>query len=103
VQLPELKDWCIMDPSAFIFIVLPLGVMVFLLVGGIVLIVKRDEIARKRSIKSTLKEETKHHELMEKQLCELSKMYKTESINADTYKRLKILVRMNEEPGRLKP
>ena len=89
-----------MNSFDFNFIVLPLGIIVFLLVGGVVLILKREEIANKRKtrrIETVLKEKTKQHELTEKQLSELNKMYSSKSIDADTYERLQTLVRMHAE------
>jgi len=87
-----------MNPLDFIFIVLPLGVMVFLLVGGIVLIVKKEETANRRKIRrmdAIIKEKTKQCELTEKQLDELHMAYRNKSIDEAAYQRLKKLVNMN--------
>jgi hypothetical protein len=89
-----------MNSFDFSFIVLPLGFMVFLLVAGIMLIVKREELAKEKKIRridAVLKEKTKQHELMEKQMRELDVMYNRKSIDSDTHKRLKTLIRMHEE------
>jgi len=89
-----------MNPFDFNFIVLPLGVIVFLLVGGLVLVLKREEISTRRKnrrIEGVLNEKTKQRELIEKELTELTTMYDSKSIDADTYKRLQFLVKMNEE------
>jgi hypothetical protein len=89
-----------MNPFDFTFIVLPLGIMVFLLVAGIMLIVKRSELAKERKIRrinSVLKEKARQHELAEKQLNELKTMYTNRSINADTYSRLQTLIKMHTE------
>ena len=89
-----------MIPFDFNFVVLPLGVIVFLLVAGIMLIVKKEEIAKERKIRridAVLKEKTKQREAMEKQLSELDAMCSSKSIDSDTYKRLQTLVRMNAE------
>ena len=89
-----------MNSFDFNFIVLPLGVLVFLLVAGIMLIVKREEIAKDRKIRrieTVLKEKTKQRELMEKQIRELDVMYSSKSIDSDTHERLKTLIRMHEE------
>jgi uncharacterized membrane protein YciS (DUF1049 family) len=54
-----------MNSFDFNFIVLPLGFMVFILVAGIMLIVKREEIAKEkkiRRIEGVLKEKTKQRE-----------------------------------------
>lgn len=89
-----------MNPFDFNFIVLPLGVMVFALVAGIMLILRRHEIANKRKIKrmdAILKEKSKQRESTEKQLSELDTLYDNKSIDKDTRDRLQILVRMNAE------
>lgn len=89
-----------MNPFDFNFIVLPLGVMVFLLVAGIMLILSRHEIAKKRKIRrmdAVLKEKDKRRESAEKQLKELDTMYANKSLDTDTYNRLQTLVRMHAE------
>jgi hypothetical protein len=89
-----------MNPFDFNFIVLPLGALIFLMVGGILLFAKREEIAKKRKIRrieAVLKEKHKQHDLAEKQLRELDTMYSNKSIDADTHNRLQTLVRMHEE------
>jgi hypothetical protein len=89
-----------MNSFDFNFIVLPLGFMVFLLVAGIMLIVKREEIAKEkkiRRIEGVLKEKTKQRELMEKQIRELDLMYSSKSIDLDTRERLQTLIKMHEE------
>jgi hypothetical protein len=89
-----------MNPSDFTFIVIPLGVIVFLLVAGIMLILKKEEIAKEkkvRRIESVLKEKDKQREMSKKQLRDLDVMYDNKSIDADTYKRLQAIVRMHEE------
>jgi len=89
-----------MNSFDFSFIVLPLGFIVFLLVAGIMLIVKREEIAKEtkiRRIDAVLKEKSKQHELMEKQISELDVMKSSKSIDSNTHKRLKALIRMHEE------
>ena len=89
-----------MNSFDFNFIVLPLGFMVFLLVAGIMLIVKREEIAKEkkiRRIEGVLKEKTKQRELIEKQIRELDLMYSSKSIDLDTRERLQTLIKMHEE------
>ena len=89
-----------MNSFDFNFIVLPLGFMVFLLVACIMLIVKREEIAKEkkiRRIEGVLKEKTKQRELMEKQIRELDLMYSSKSIDLDTRERLQTLIKMHEE------
>jgi hypothetical protein len=89
-----------MNPSDFTFIVIPLGAIVFLLVAGIMLILKKEEIAKEKKVRridAVLKEKTKQREQTEKQLGELDTMYHGKSIDADTYKRLQTLLKMNAE------
>jgi len=87
-----------MNPLDFIFIVLPLGLMVFLLAGALILIVKKEEGANKRKIRrmeAIIKEKTKQCEVTEKQLEELYMAYRNKSLDKDAYERLKKLVNMN--------
>ena len=89
-----------MNSFDFTFVVLPLGTLVFLLVAGIMLIMKRGEIAKERKVRrinSVLKEKKRQHELSEKQLDELNTLYSNKSIDADTYSRLQTLLKMHEE------
>ena len=89
-----------MDALDFNLIVLPLGILVFALVAGVILIVEREEIAKKRKTRRLdryLKEKAKQRELMENQIVELDKLFVNKSIDEDTCKRLKTLIRMNEE------
>jgi hypothetical protein len=89
-----------MNAFDFNFVVLPLGIIVFLLVAGIMLMMNKGEIAKERKVRrinSILKEKEKQHELSEKQLDELSAMYNNKAIDADTYSRLQILLKMHEE------
>jgi hypothetical protein len=89
-----------MNPFDFNFVVLPLGVSVFLLVAGIMLLLKKGEIARERKIKrieSVLKQKDKQHEMSEKQLKELDAMYENKAIDKDTHERLQTLIKMHEE------
>lgn len=89
-----------MNPFDFEFIVLPLGVMVFVLVAGIMLILSRHEIAKKRKMRridGVLKEKSKQRESTEKQLIELDTLYGNKSIDKDTHDRLQTLVRMHAE------
>lgn len=89
-----------MNPFDFNFIVLPLGGMIFLLVGVIMLVVKREEISKKRKIRrieAVLNKKTKQSELMEKQLRDLDTMYSNKSIDPDTYERMRAIVTMNSE------
>jgi hypothetical protein len=74
--------------------------MVFLLVAGIMLVVKREELAKEKKIRridAVLKEKSKQHELMEKQIRELDLMKSSKSIDSDTHERLQTLIRMHEE------
>ncbi len=88
-----------MNSFDFAFIVLPLGIMIFGLVAGILLIVRRKEIEKERKISRTnaiLKERVKNREQAEKQLHEIDGMLDSKSIDKDTYARLKTIVKMHE-------
>ncbi|MGZ4850089.1 MAG: hypothetical protein ACXV2C_01760 [Candidatus Bathyarchaeia archaeon] len=96
----ESRIVALMNSFDFSFIVLPLGFIVFLLVAGIMLILKREEIAKDKKIRridAVFKEKSKQHELMEKQIRELDVMKSSKSIDSNTHKRLKTLIRMHEE------
>jgi hypothetical protein len=89
-----------MNAFDFTFVVLPLGISVFLLVAGIMLLLNRGELARERKIKridAVLKKKDKQHEMSERQLQELGTMYGNKAIDSDTYKRLQTLIKMHEE------
>jgi hypothetical protein len=88
-----------MNPSDFAFFVLPLGVMVFLLVVGILFVVKKEEIEREKKIKrinAVLREKIKNRAHAAKQMQELNSMLDNQSIDRDTYNRLKTIVEMHE-------
>ena len=88
-----------MNPSDFMLFVLPLGVMVFLLVVGILYVVKREEIDREKKIRrinAVLREKIKSRAHVVKQMRELNSMLDNKAIDKDTYNRLKTIVEMHE-------
>ena len=89
-----------MDAFDFNFLVLPLGILVFVLVSAIILISQREEIANKRKtrrIDAYFKEKAKQRQLLDKELADLEQLLRNKSIDEDTYKRLIKLIHMNEE------
>ena len=93
-----------MDVFDFNFIVLPLGVMVFVLVAVVLFVVKRKEIEQEqkvRQIASYTKEKSKKRQLMERELAHLDELFEDESIDEDTRERLKFLVKMNKEDAEI--
>ncbi len=89
-----------MNPSDFILFVLPLGILVFVLVAGILLIIKKEEIAKDRKIRriyAYIKEKDEKRKLADKQVQELTSMLNSKSIDSDTYDRLKTLIEMHQE------
>ena len=91
------KDWkgTDMDVFDFQFVVIPLALLVFGLVAGILLLSKRQEIREKRRLHSYLKGKAKQRDLLESQLGNLNQLFEKKSIDKDTYDRLKTLVRMS--------
>lgn len=89
-----------MNAFDFEFIVLPLAFLIFSLVAGIIIISKRQEIRERRKarrINAYLKEKSKQQGLMENQLNNLDKLFQNNSIDKDTYERLKTIVRMSAD------
>jgi hypothetical protein len=89
-----------MNPSDFTFFVLPLGILVFVLVAGILLILKKEEIAKDKKIRridAYLKEKGKDRKVAEGQVQELNVMLESKSIDKETFKRLKTIVEMHQE------
>jgi len=84
----------------FDFIVLPLALLVFALVAGIILLSKKQEIREKRKarrVTTFLKGKAKQRELLENQLGNLDQLFQNKAIDKDTYERLKTIVRMSED------
>ena len=89
-----------MNAFDFEFIVLPLAFLTFALVAGIILISKRQEIRERRKarrISAYLKGKSKQRGLMENQLSNLDQLFQKNSIDKDTYERLRTIVRMSED------
>ena len=89
-----------MNISDFDFIVLPLALLVFTLVAGIILLSKKQEIREKRKarrVTTFLKGKAKQRELLENQLGNLDQLFQNKAIDKDTYERLKTIVRMSED------
>ncbi len=89
-----------MNAFDFNFIVLPLALLVFAMVTGIILMSKKQEIREKRKarrISAYLKGKAKERELLENQISNLDQLYQKKSIDKDTYERLKAIVIMTEE------
>jgi predicted nucleotidyltransferase len=88
-----------MESFDFTFFVLPLGILVFVLVAGILCKVKKEEIEQERKgkrISAYLKERVKQRELVERELAHIDKLLKDKSIDKSTHERLKFVIRMNE-------
>jgi hypothetical protein len=89
-----------MNAADFNLVVIPLAALVFALVAGMFLVLKKGEIAnkrKKRRIEAALKKKNKQRELTEKQLTELDLMHSNKTIDSDTYTRLQTLVKMSVE------
>jgi len=81
----------------FNYIVLPLAGIVFILVAGIFLILKRQEIRERRRLSAYLRGKAKQRELTESQLSNLNHLFENKSLDKETYERLKVIVQMNGE------
>jgi len=86
-----------MNVLDFNFIVLPLAGIVFILVAGIILILKRQEIRERRRLSAYLRGKAKQRELTESQLSNLNHLFENKSLDKETYERLKVIVQMNGE------
>jgi len=93
----------LMESFDFTFFVLPLGILVFVLVAGILYKVKKEEIEQERKVKricAYLKERLKQRGLVERELAHIDSLLKSKSIDKGTYERLRFAIRMNaiEDP-----
>jgi len=89
----------LMESFDFTFFVLPLGILVFVLVAGILYKVKKEEIEQEREVKricAYLKERVKQRGLVERELAHIDSLLKSKSIDKGTYERLRFVIRMNE-------
>jgi len=89
-----------MQPLDFVYVVLPLGSIVVLLVSYVLLSESRKERQEKkikRAVEKLTKEKSVKEQAFKSQQEELNKLRETKAIDNDTYERLSILVRMNEK------
>lgn len=89
-----------MQPLDFIYVVLPLGSMIVVLVSYVLLSEskkERQEKKIKRAVEKLVKEKSEKQNAFKTQQEELDKLRETKSIDNDTYERLSTLVRMNEK------
>lgn len=84
-----------MDIADFNLIVLPLGILVFGLVGAIYIILRREDIEQKQKVKriaAYLKERSKQQGILEKEAGRLDRLHERKMIDDDAYERLRVLV-----------
>ena len=89
-----------MQTFDFTFVVLPLTISVIALISIILLISHKTELKEKkvaREVNKFLKEKEKKKEEFQRQHQELDSLLKGNSIDNQTYERLSILIKMNEE------
>lgn len=89
-----------MQPFDFNFVILPLVISIVALVSAVLLIANRHEIKGKRINKAVdkfLKEKAKKREEFLTQREELNRLLNEKAINQDTYGRLSMLLKINEE------
>jgi hypothetical protein len=89
-----------MQTFDFTFVVLPLTISVIALISIIILISHKTELKEKRvsrEVNKFLKEKEKKKEEFQRQTKELDSLLKENSIDSQTYERLNILIKMNEE------
>jgi len=89
-----------MQPLDFVYVVLPLGSIVVLLVSYVLLSESRKERQEKkikRAVEKLTKEKSVKEQAFKSQQEELNKLRETKAIDNDTYERLSTLVRMNEK------
>ncbi len=89
-----------MQTFDFTFIVLPLTISVIALISIILMISHKTELKEKRvsrEVNKFLKEKEKKKEEFQRQTKELDSLLKENSIDSQTYERLSILIKMNEE------
>lgn len=84
-----------MDASYFEFLVLPLGVLVFILAALVYYFARKEERGRNRTkklIESYFNEKAKEQGLMNRELANLRSLLENNSIDRDTYERMKNLL-----------
>ena len=85
----------LMDASYFELLVLPLGVLVFILAALVYYFARKEKRARnktKKLIESYFNEKTKEQRLMNRELTNLKNLLENNSIDRDTYERMKNLL-----------
>lgn len=92
-----------MDAFNFNFIVLPLGIIVFILAATVFYYAKKEEFAKRRALKiirlyvNETKKQHKHHS---DDIAHLNLLLKEKSIDKETYNRMKKLLEMSYEQKR---
>jgi mannitol-specific phosphotransferase system IIBC component len=89
-----------MQPLDFIYVVLPLGSIVVLLVAIVLLSESRKERQDKkikRAVEKISKEKAEKQEAFKNQRAELDKLNQAKAIDNDTYERLSKLMQMSEK------
>ena len=90
-----------MDASYFLLLVLPLAILVFVLVGLVYYFARKEERGRsrtKRLVESYFREKAKEQGLRDKELANLRRLLKNNSIDKDTYERMKnVLMTIHEK------
>jgi uncharacterized membrane protein YhiD involved in acid resistance len=89
-----------MQTFDFTFVVLPLTISVIALISIILMISHKTELKEKRvsrEVNKFLKEKEKKKEEFQRQTKELDSLLKENSIDSQTYERLNVLIKMNEE------
>jgi hypothetical protein len=90
-----------MQPIDFIYVVLPLGAMIILLVALILLMQTSKELLQdkkiKRAVEKLSKVKAEKQKAFKNQQEELDKLHENKSLDDETYERLSTLMRMNEK------
>jgi hypothetical protein len=91
----------LMDASYFEFLVLPLGVLVFILAAVVYYFARKEERGRNRTkklVESYFTEKAKEQGLMNKELANLERLLENNSIDRGTYERMKnLLITMHKK------
>lgn len=91
----------LMDASYFEFLVLPLGVLVFVLATLVYYFARKEERGRNRTkklVESYFDEKAKEQGLMNNELANLRRLLENNSIDRDTYERMKnLLITMHKK------
>jgi hypothetical protein len=93
----------LMDASYFVFLVLPLGVLVFILAGMVYYFARKEERSKNRTkklIQSYFDEKAKEQGHMKKELANLRSLLENNSIDRSTYERMKNLLTITNKKKR---